>query len=170
MSETEKAIKELTLEEREREVRLKLAKVDQDLANIEHIKGSMKAVYEDNHHITDTQTMAKMADKFIDQLKEKGQHFCLHEQDWGKVIGIQESNKETLKRIEDKQKEDAERQQKILEELIKAKNDQALAIKELKTTWKISTGIVISFIVGSWAVFCFAFIQLKELLITFLHK
>ena len=163
MSELDKEIAEMNLLGREKRIAAKEAEIKMQLENIEHTKSSMRDIYEDNTHLTDTRTISKMTDKFIDSLKEKGQHFCLHEQDWGKVVN---SLANIEKKLDDKIKAD----EKLTDELIQGKNENAKKIAKLETTWKVSTGIIISVVVASWAIFVWSFEQLKELITLLVHK
>jgi len=111
---------------------------DNELA--EHNKNVMKRLHDENLHLTDTQTIKLMADKFLDAVKKSGDHFCLHEKDWGLAIS-------ELKSIKENQVKHDEGNREILKELIEAKNNHAARITTLETTHKVVAGIFGAFLV-----------------------
>jgi hypothetical protein len=146
MSNTEKAIKEITLEDREREVRFKLAQVDQQLANIEHIKTSMKAIHENDKTVmsTSTQTITKMVNQFTEGLKANG-HLCINgeritrvEGTNEKILGIAEDTKKTVDKIE-----------KHIEKLFERAEANSKRIDRIETIG----GIVVTVTIAGWAIF-----------------
>ena len=146
MSETEKAIKELTLEEREREVRLKLVKVDQDLANIEHIKNSMKVIHESDKEVmsTTTQTIKKMVDQFTQGLKENG-HLCIS----GERITRVEGTNEKILEIAEGLKVSVDKIETHIEKLFERAEANSKRIDRLETIG----GIIVTVSIAGWTLF-----------------
>lgn len=90
----------------------------------------------------DRDTIETIARTLFDEIRKEGKHFCLHDEDFGDF-------RASFKRIDEKLDAKAERDEKILAELISAKNEYGNRITALENTGKV-IGAVFGIFIIAW--------------------